>query len=111
MNKFLLVLMLVSVSPAFAEGRHVWQESASAVVTLGVRDKFADERDSSTVTFVVVSQDGHDSYKITRATFGDAFLYVKFPQDFTDRSLVGSFTWTALVDGKKIAGGSITNEY
>jgi hypothetical protein len=103
------LLAFVALAPlaSFADS-HLWQESTSASVTLGVRDKFADQRDTSTVTFVVRSVDASRTYKLTRTTTGDDFLEVRFPEDFTQDGMQGRYTWQGIVDGKVVANGDFS---
>lgn len=111
MKILLALLAFVILSPvSAAAASHLWQESASGTIRLGVRDKFAGDHDSFTVTFRVTSETGK-VYELVRKTSADEFLYVSFPSDFSDDGFYGRYTWQALVDSKPIAGGKFSTEY
>lgn len=80
-----------------------WQQSESACIELGVRDKssFA----SFAAVFEVTGPDGvvHNAHARIR---DNDFSYVTFPSDFGTYMMDGRYQWQCLVESNSVASGA-----
>ena len=97
-----LFTTLLCAAPLATIAAPIWQQSASAEVELGVRDKYGET--PSRVEFVVVGPDGRRETK-TITVEGGAFGTVRYPSDFGGYLAPGAYRWSARVGGQVVAGG------
>lgn len=102
-----LFAALLCAVPLAAIAAPIWQQSASAEVELGVRDKYGETPFSA--EFVVVGPEGRRETK-TITVEGGAFGFVRYPGDFEGYLAPGAYRWSARVGGKVVADGRFSFE-
>jgi hypothetical protein len=81
-------------------------QSTSAVIKLGVWDKF-DVDKTNRATFIVTAPNGKQ-YMVNKTESLDEWVYVSFPEDFSpypDYSAYTLYSWKCVVGEKTVAGG------
>lgn len=102
-----LFTTLLCAAPLATIAAPIWQQSASAEVELGVRDKYGET--PFRVEFVVVGPEGRRETKAITVE-GGAFGLVRYPADFEGYLAPGAYRWTARVGGKVVASGRFSFE-
>ena len=95
--------VLIGVLATSLQAQVVWQQSQSIQVQLGVRDK-----GGTLGTYearVVVTTPSGAQVEAKLQGHGDDWAYVVFPNDFNTFEQQGDYSWVAVLNGTKIAGG------
>ena len=102
---FMLALFMGN-SVGAQETEPIWQNSQSATVQIGVRDKFG-SLGNYRVKFVVKDSNGEE-FTTEKEVSSDNWGYASFPGDFNVYSNPGEYSWKAYVDGEEIGDGKFT---
>lgn len=86
---------------------HTFLQSTAAKIQLGLWDKFDVDATNLSI-FIVTGPDGN-TYQTTRSESLDNWVYVTFPDDFSNypvnASIYATYSWKCFVGGRNVAGG------